>query len=156
MLNAGEQYLADLAARLPLDRDQQQAILAEVSDHLGVAAEWWQEQGLDLEAAWQRAVEEFGTVDEIAASFVETRRGWGTNEALAAAALPVLLALVLKFVALPLLAVPRSWQVLTHPALLSSAVLLLLLPLAWKAERWRFGLAIWMVFWFFTVIGAGP
>jgi hypothetical protein len=156
-MHAGERYLADLAARLPLDRDQQQAILAEVSDHLSIAAEWWQEEeGLSQADAWQRAVEEFGTVDEIAASFVQTRRGWGTNEALAAAALPVFLALVLKFVALPLLAVPRSWSVLTHPALLSSAVLLLLLPLAWKAERWRFGLAIWMLFWFFTVIGAGP
>jgi hypothetical protein len=156
MSHVGERYLTELAAALPLDRDQQQAILAEVRDHLTVAAEWWQhEEGLEPDAAWERAIEEFGSVREVAAGFVETRRGWGTNEAVAAAALPVVLALLLKLVVLPLMAVPRSWSVLTNPALLSTATLLLLLPFVWKVERWRFGLAIWVVFWFFTVIGAG-
>lgn len=155
-MNAAERYLAELAAALALDRDQQQAILAEVADHLAVSAEWWQQAGLSEEEAWERAVADFGTVDEVAGSFVKTRRGWGTGEALAAAGLPVLFALILKLVVVPLLALPRSWAVLTHPALLSTAILLLLLPLAWRAERWRFGLLVWVVFWFFTIIGAGP
>jgi hypothetical protein len=56
---------------------------------------------------------------------------------------------------MPLVALSPSWDVLTHPALLSTAILFMLLPLAWKARRWRFGLAVWILFWFFTVIGAG-
>ncbi|MCZ7572167.1 MAG: permease prefix domain 1-containing protein [Ardenticatenaceae bacterium] len=154
-MNAGDRYLAELAAALPLDRDQQQAIMTEVADHLAVSAEWWQQAGLSEEEAWERAVEEFGPVDEVARGFVEMRRGWGTGEALATAGLPVLFSLILKWVVFPLLALPRSWEVLTHPALLSTAVLLLLLPLGWKAERWRFGLAVWIIFWFFTIVGAG-
>ncbi|HYN88935.1 MAG TPA: permease prefix domain 1-containing protein [Ardenticatenaceae bacterium] len=155
-MNAGDRYLDRLAASLPLDRDQQRAILVEVSDHLTVSAEWWQQQGLNEDDAWERAVAEFGPVEEIAGSFAETRRGWGTGEALAAAALPVLLTLVLKWLLLPALDLPRSWGVLTHPALLSTAVLLLLVPLAWRVQRWRYGLAVWFVFWFFTIVGAGP
>ncbi|MPZ97338.1 MAG: hypothetical protein GEU96_21085 [Propionibacteriales bacterium] len=64
-----ESYVAALDRTLVGPRRARRDLLAEVSDHLSDAAEAYLHAGLDPEAAEQRALSDFGTVDEIAPDY---------------------------------------------------------------------------------------
>lgn len=66
-----EDYLAELAARLPGPRGARAAVVAEIGDGLYEATAGHAVRGLTPLAAARAAVAEFGTPDEVAAAFVE-------------------------------------------------------------------------------------
>jgi hypothetical protein len=78
--------------------------------------------------------------------------GWGTADAVVAAALPVICALVLRWLAFAPDGTALGWpQLLARPAFWIVALAALLLPLL-RLERWRYALAVWVVFWTLTVV----
>jgi hypothetical protein len=145
-----EAYLREVRRRLRVDPAMEKAILAELRSHLEEATIAHQAMGLSRERAEARAIKEFGEAWEVAKQ-LQGVHGSSFNQALLAAFLPVVLTIVLKWVAIPLLRLSAAWQVVTSPAFLSVAALLLLLPtLRW--EKWRYGLPAWGFFWAMTIL----
>lgn len=146
-----EAYLREVRRRLRVDSATEEAVLAELRAHLEEATVVHQAMGLSRERAEARAIEQFGDAREVAGQ-LRGVHGSSFNQALLAAFLPVALTIVLKWVAIPLLRLSAAWQVVTSPAFLSVAALLLLLPtLRW--EKWRYGLPAWGFFWAITILG---
>ena len=78
--------------------------------------------------------------------------GWGTADAVIAAGLPVICALVLRWLVFTPGGTALGWhQVLTRPAFWAVALAALLVPLL-KLDRWRYALVSWSFFWMMTVI----
>ena len=78
--------------------------------------------------------------------------GWGTADAVVAAALPVVGALVLRWLAFAPDGTALGWpQLLERPSFWAVALITLLVPLL-KFDRWRYALAAWTFFWVLTVI----
>jgi len=78
--------------------------------------------------------------------------GWGTADAVVAAALPVVCALILRWLVYAPDGTAVGWpQLLSRPALWIIALAALLVPLL-KLARWRHALAAWAIFWALTVL----
>ena len=74
-----------------------------------------------------------------------------------AAGLPVLCALVLRWLVFAPDGTALGWpRLLSRPAFWGVALAALLIPIL-KFERWRYALAMWLIFWGLTVaFVAGP
>jgi len=84
----------------------------------------------------------------------QVHAGWGTADAVVAAGLPVVFALVLRWLVFAPNGTALGWpQILTRHAFWVIAAVALLVPLL-KFSRWRYGLASWTFFWIITVIFA--
>ena len=145
-----EAYLKEVRRRLHVDPSVEEEILAELRSHLEEATIAYQAMGLSRERAEARAIRQFGEAWEVAEP-LQGVHGSSFHQALLAAFLPVALTLGLKWIAIPLLRLSDAWQVVTSPAFLSVAALLLLLPIL-RGEKWRYGLPAWGFFWTITII----
>jgi hypothetical protein len=106
---------------------------------------------MDEDEALAQAAARFG-VDEVARELQATHEGWGALEGIAAAALPVLFALILRWLVFAPDGTFVGWQeMLTRPAFWVTAVMALLLPL-WRFPRRRYALISWTIFWALSVI----
>jgi len=144
--------LRQVQSRLDLDRETEQDVLAEIRVHLEDAMERGMAAGLSREVSLSRAAERFGVGQEVGQALQAVHAGWGTAEAVAAAGLPVLLALVLRWLLFAPDGTTIGWQqVLSRPAFWIVALVALLVPLL-KLRRWRYALATWGFFWFMTVL----
>ena len=144
--------LARIRTQLKLDSETEQEILAEIRSHLEEAVAQAQAEGLDEAQALARASARFGVEEEVGRDLQATHAGWGTADAVVAAALPVLCALILRWLAFAPDGTAVGWlQVLSRPAFWLVALAGLLLPLV-KFGRWRYALAGWAIFWALTVI----
>ena len=132
-----DQYLGQIACQMDLDAETEQEVLEEIRDHLATAVEQARVEGLDETQALARAA---------------AHAGWGTADAVVAAALPVVCALVLRWLAFAPDGTALGWpQLLARPAFWVVALAALLLPFL-RLERWRYALAVWAVFWTLTVV----
>jgi hypothetical protein len=151
-MNEIEQYLVHIAAQMDLDVETEQEVLDEIRDHLETAVEQARAEGLDETQALYRAAARFGTGEEVGQALQAAHAGWGTADAVVAAALPVICALVLRWLAFAPDGTALGWpQLLARPAFWIVALAALLLPLL-RLERWRYALAVWVVFWTLTVV----
>jgi len=147
-----EALLARIAAGLDLDAETEHEVLCEIRDHLEEAAAEARAAGLDAEAALARAAAGFGLEEEVARQLHAVHAGWGTADAVVAAGLPVVCALVLRWLAFAPDGTALGWpQLLSRPAFWIVAGAALLLPVL-KFERWRYALALWVLFWALTVL----
>jgi len=90
--------------------------------------------------------------EEIGRALQATHIGQGTADAVISAALPVLGALILRWLAFAPDGSAVGWpQLLSRPAFWIVAVAVLLIPLL-KFERWRYALAAWAFFWALSVL----
>ena len=146
-----EQVLARVRAQMDLDRETEHEVLEEIRSHLEeVVAEAWS-QGADEDKALAQAAARFG-LEEVGATLQEVHAGWGTADAVIAASLPVVCALVLRWMVFAPDGAALGWQqVLIRPAFWAVALATLLVPLL-KFERWRYALVSWGFFWIITVI----
>ena len=143
--------LAGIRAQMDLDGETETEVLDEIRDHLEEALAEARAEGLDEAHAAARVAARFG-VEEVGRAFQATYAGWGTADAVVAAALPVLCALVLRWLAFAPDGTALGWpQLLTRPAFWAMALVALLVPLL-KFERWRYALAAWAFFWILTVV----
>lgn len=151
-MNEIDRYLTAIAAQMDLDVEREQEILDEVRDHLESAVERARDEGLDEAQALSRAAARFGAGEEVGRALQAAHAGWGTADAVVAAALPVVCALVLRWLAFAPDGTALGWpQLLARPSFWIVALAALLLPLL-KLERWRYALAAWVFFWALTVL----
>lgn len=148
-----DDLLAHMRAQMDLDSETEQDVLEEVRSHLEEAVAAAREQGLDEAEALAEAAARFG-VEEAGAELQQVHAGWGTADAVIAAGLPVLCALVLRWLVFAPDGTALGWpQMLTSPTFWVIAAAALLVPLL-KFGRWRYGLASWAFFWVISVIFA--
>jgi hypothetical protein len=152
MMNGIDEVVARIGAQMDLDVETEHDVLAEIRDHLEEAVARARDDGLDETQALARAAAQFGLEQEIAQELHATHAGWGTADAVIAAALPVASALALRWLVFAPDGTALGWpQLLTRPAFWIVAVAVLLIPL-FKFERWRYALAGWALFWGLTVL----
>lgn len=151
-MNEIDQYLVHITSQMDLDVETEQEVLEEIRDHLQTAVEQARAEGLDERQALTRAAARFGAGEEVGQALQAAHAGWGTADAVVAAALPVICALVLRWLAFAPDGTALGWpQLLARPAFWIIALAALLVPLL-RLERWRYALAAWAVFWTLTVL----
>ena len=147
-----EGTLARIRSQLKLDSETEQELLAEIRSHLEEAVAQARAEGLDEAEALAQVSARFGVEEVVGRSLQAAHAGWGTADAVMAAALPVLCALILRWLAFAPDGTAVGWaQLLSRPAFWLVALAGLLLPVV-KFGRWRYALAGWAVFWALTVI----
>jgi hypothetical protein len=152
-----EDVLQQIQAELDLDREVEQEVLDEILAHLEESIGEAMAAGLSREAALAQAAARFGLGQEVGRALQATHAGWATADAVVAAGLPVLLALILRWLVFAPDGTAIGWQqVLVRPAFWAVALAALLVPLL-KFERWRYALVSWGFFWAVTIVFAlGP
>ena len=146
-----DDVLARIRAHLDLEAETEYDLLQEIRAHLEEAVEVARAQGLDEEAALAEAAARFG-VEEVGQELQAAHVGWGTADGVIAAAMPVVCALVLRWLIFAPDGTAVGWQeVLVRPAFWVVSLAALLLPLL-KFPRWRYALASWAFFWALSVI----
>ena len=139
-------------AQMDLDSETEGEVLAEIRDHLEEAVAEARAQGLGEEEALRQAAARVGVEEEIGQELQAAHAGWGTADAVIAAALPVVCALVLRWLAFAPDGAALGWpQLLSRPAFWIVSVAALAIPLL-KFDRWRYALVTWVIFWGLTVI----
>jgi hypothetical protein len=147
-----DHLLASIQAQMDLDGETEQEVLAEIRDHLEEAVAKAQTEGLDPEEALAVAAARFGMEEEIGRKLQAAHAGWGTADAVVAAGLPVVCALILRWLAFAPDGTSLGWpQLLSRPAFWVVAMAALLVPLL-RFERWRYALVAWVIFWGLTMI----
>ena len=151
-MNGVDDLLERIRAQMTLDGEMEQEILAEIRDHLDAAVEQAQAEGLTEAEALAQAAARFGLEEQVGQELQAAHAGKGTADAVVAAALPVICALVLRWLAFAPDGTALDWpQLLNRPAFWAVALVALLIPLL-KFERWRYALATWVIFWGLTVL----
>lgn len=149
-----EELLRQIQAELDLDKETEQEVLTEVCTHLEESIAEAMAAGMSREEALAQAAARFGVGQEVGQALQAAHVGWATADAVFAAGLPVLLALVLRWLIFAPDGTAIGWQrVLARPAFWTVALAALLVPLL-KFERWRYALVSWGFFWIVTVVFA--
>ena len=147
-----DELLEGIRAQMTLDGETEQEILSELRDHLEAAVDQAREEGLTETEALARAASRFGLQEQVGEELQAAHVGRGTADAVIAAALPVLCALVLRWLAFAPDGTALDWpQLLSRPDFWAVALVALLIPLL-RFERWRHALATWVLFWSLTVL----
>jgi hypothetical protein len=151
-MSGADDLLERIRAQMTLDGETEQEILCELRDHLDAAVEQARAEGLTEAEALARAAYRFGLDEQIGQELQAAHAGRGTADAVVAAALPVICALVLRWLAFAPDGTALDWpQLLNRPTFWIVALAALLIPLL-KFERWRYALATWAFFWGLTVL----
>lgn len=146
-----DDVLQQIQPRLGLEAEAEHEVLEEIRGHLEEAVAAGKARGLDEQAALADAARSFG-IEETAAKLHETHAGWGTLEGVAAAALPVLLTLVFRWLIFVPDGTAEAWhELLSRPTLVVIATVAMLLPLALFTRR-RYAIALWVFFWGLSLI----
>jgi len=146
-----DRLLERIRAQLDLDAEKEQELLAEMRSHLEEALVDARARGLDEEAALAEVAAHFGA-DEVGRALQATHVGWGAADGIIAAALPVVCALILRWLVFAPGGTAVGWrEVLIKPALWVVALAALLVPLL-RFPRWRYALVSWAFFWVISVI----
>jgi len=146
-----DDLLAQLRSQFILDSETEHELIDEIRAHLEDALAQANESGEDPDQALNVVLARFG-LDVTGLQLQEVHAGWGTADAVVAAGLPVLSALVLRWLVFAPDGTAIGWdQILARPAFWVVAVAALFIPLL-KLGRWRYGLASWAFFWLITVV----
>jgi hypothetical protein len=134
-----------------LEAQTEHELLEEMRGHLEEAVADGRARGLSEAEALAQAAARFG-VEDVGQELQVTHEGWGALEGIAAAALPVLFALLLRWLVFAPDGTFVGWQeVLSRPAFWAVAVMALLIPL-WRFPRRRYALISWTIFWGLSVM----
>lgn len=140
-----------IRAQMSLEAEREHEVLEEIRGHLEDAVADARARGLDDAEALAAAAARFG-VDEVGQELQATHQGWGVLEGIAAAALPVLFALLLRWVVFDPAGTFAGWQqVVSRPAFWVIAAAALVLP-ALRFPRRRYALVSWAIFWGLSVM----
>lgn len=144
-----EEVLAKIRQNLHLSKEKEHEVLAEIHTHLEEAMADAREQGEDEVTALLRAAEKFG-IDEASVELQEVHANWESVEAVLACALPVLFALILRWLVFAPGGSAVDWsQLSVWSGVL--AVAALFVPFA-LFQRWRLALIGWGFFWLLSII----
>lgn len=143
--------LAQIQKHLNLSKETEHELLDEIRTHLEDAVADAVSKGEDEEVALLKAAERFG-VDEVGAELQEVHEGWDSIDAIVLSGLPVLFAIILRWLAFAPDGSALDWPtLLARPAFWIVAIVALVLPFL-QFRRWRFALLGWGFFWLLTVV----
>lgn len=146
-----EAILARIRAQMQLDSETEYEVLSELRAHLQEALAEARASGLDEEQALAQVAARFG-VEEVGRDLQAAHAGWGTADAVVAAGLPTLCALVLRWLIFAPDGTALGWpQLLNRPSFWVVALVMLLVPLL-RFGRWRYAVAGWLIFWTLTIV----
>lgn len=146
-----DDVLNAIRTELQLSRETEQELLEEIRGHLEDALEAAQQDGTDEETALLKVADKFG-VTEVGRALNELHTPWESAEAIMACFLPVLAALILRWLAFAPDGSPLGWQgLLLRPAFWVVATAALLIPIL-QFTRWHYALISWGFFWAITVL----
>jgi hypothetical protein len=146
-----DDVLNQIQPRLGLEAEAEHEILEEIRGHLEEAVAAAVSRGLDERQALEDAAAAFG-VAQASAELRRTHTGWGTLEGVAAAALPVIFALVLRWLIFAPDGTADAWrETLSPPTLIVIAGVAILLPLL-RFPRHSYSIALWIFFWGLSII----
>ncbi len=146
-----DQVLEKIAWHLHLSKESETEVLAEIRTHLEDAVEQAVARGENGQQALRKAAEHFG-IEEAGAELRDIHSERESVSAIMATALPVLFAVILRWLAFAPDGSSLEWRkLLIQPGFIIVAAIGLLFPI-FCFHRWRLVLASWGIFWFFTVI----
>lgn len=146
-----EQVLVTIGQQLHLSKETEHEVLEEIRTHLEETVANAASLGEDEQAALLKAAERFG-INEVSAELQTVHSSRESIDAIAATALPVLFAIILRWLAFaPDGSVLKWTQLLNRPWFFLVAVVAIIIPI-YHFHRWRYALVGWGVFWFLTVI----
>ncbi len=146
-----DEALDRIRIEMNLEAEREHEVLEEIRGHLEEAVAEGRARGLDDDDALAHATARFG-IEQVGGQLQATHEGWGVMEGIAAAALPVLLALVLRWLVFDPTGTFAGWQqVVSRPAFWVIAVVALVLPVL-RFPRRRYALVSWVVFWGLSVM----
>lgn len=138
-------------SRLGLEAETEHEVLEEIRGHLEEAVADARARGLDEARALEQAAVAFG-VEQTSAELRQTHAGWGAWEGIAAAALPVLFTLALRWLIFAPDGTANAWhEMLSRPILIVIAGVAVLLPVLCFPRR-RPAIALWIFFWGLSLI----
>ncbi len=141
-----DEVVRDIQSHLGLEADVEHEVLEEIRGHLEEAVAAATARGLDAQRALREAATAFG-VEQTASALRQTHAGRGTLEGVAAAALPVIFALVLRWLIFAPDGTMDAWrELLTRPVLVMIAIATIAAPLVRFPQR-RPAIALWTFFW---------
>lgn len=141
-----DDVLRQIQKPLQLEADLEYDVLEEIRGHLEEAVAAAKARGADDADALQHAAAAFG-VEQTMEALRATHAGQGTYEGIAAAALPVIFALALRWLIFAPDGTADGWrEMLAQPALIVIAAVAILLPLL-RFPRRRCAIALWVFFW---------
>lgn len=148
-----DDVLQQVQAGLHLEAETEHEVLEELRGHLEEAVAAGMARGLTSEAALSQAAAALG-IEQTAIELQATHAGWGALEGIAAAALPVIFALVLRWFIFAPDGTAAAWRELpVRPALAVIAAVVLLVPLI-RFPRRRYALGLWLIFWALSLLTA--
>jgi len=146
-----DDVLTRIRAHMDLEAETEYELLEELRGHLEEAVADARARGMDEEEALAQAAARLG-VEDVGRELQATHEGWGALEGIAAAALPVLCALMLRWLVFAPDGTFVGWrEMLGRPAFWAVAALALLIPL-WRFPCRRYALISWTIFWGLSVI----
>lgn len=146
-----DQVMEEISQHLRLSKETEHEVLAEIRTHLEDAVSEARATGGDEQLALLKAAEKFG-IKEVGDQLQEVHANWESVEVILATALPLVFALILRWLAFAPGGSAIDWaKVLTESGFWIVAVTALIIP-GLLFRRWRLALVGWGVFWFLTVI----
>jgi len=146
-----DRVLERVRVHLDLDAEREHDLLEELRGHLEDAVAEAQARGRSEEEALAEAAARFG-LEDVGRELQAAHVGWGAADGVIAAALPVVCALVLRWLVFAPDGTAVGWrEVLVRPAFWVIALAALLIPVL-KFPRWRYALVSWAFFWALSVI----
>jgi hypothetical protein len=143
--------LERIRAQLDLDAEMEHELLEELRGHLEDAVAAAQAQGMSEDEALARAAARFGG-EEVGCELQSTHVGWGTADGVVATGLPVVCALILRWLVFAPDGTAIGWQeVLVRPAFWAVSLAALLVPML-RFPRWRYALVSWTFFWTLSIV----
>lgn len=146
-----DDVLANIQRELNLSKETERDLLDEIRSHLEDAVADAKLAGLDEEAALLKAAEQFG-IEEVAPQLQAVHLEWESADAILLAAVPVVCALMLRWVVFWAEGSALGWQqILSAPLFWIVAIAALVIPL-WQFKRWQYAVAGWGIFWMISLI----
>lgn len=146
-----DEVMRHIQQELMLSRETERELLLEIRSHLEEAVETAVAQGKDPNLALQEVAVRFGVV-EVGQALQEVHAPWESADAVLACIIPVVGALILRWLFFAPDGSAIGWQaILNRPAFWIVAVVALVVPML-QLPRWRYAVVSWTLFWLITVI----
>jgi hypothetical protein len=151
MTQSIDHVLESIRSELELSSETEHDLLEEIRTHLEDAISDARAQGLDEEAALMKAAGRFGAKD-VGMELQKVHQPWESADAIIACAVPVIAALVLRWLIFAPDGSALGWtELLARPAFWVVATVALLVPLI-RFRQWRYALVGWGLFWALSII----
>ncbi len=146
-----DQALNEIRKQLDLSSETEHELLEEIRDHMEDAVADAKIKGAEEDAALIDVVERFG-LSNVARQLQEVHAPWESADAVLACVIPVISALILRWLIFAPDGTALNWQqLLVRPAFWIVALVALAIPFV-QFRQWRYALVGWGVFWAITII----